>query len=46
MNEEKMNEGINVDYWFLRKNGIPAKIALRMLSIAYKVKERLEARRQ
>lgn len=34
-----MSEGNDADYWFLRKNGIPAKTTLRMLAIAYKTEE-------
>jgi len=37
-----MSRGDNTDYWFLRNNGIDAKTALRILAIAYNVKERLE----
>ena len=37
-----MSGGDNIDYWFLRENGLNAKTALRMLAIAYNVKERLE----
>ena len=40
--EEAMTEGSNIDYWFLRENGIPAKTALRMLAIAYKTEKREE----
>lgn len=39
-----MSEGTDTDYWFLRKNGLNAKTALRMLAIAYNVKERLEGK--
>ena len=35
-------EDSNADYWFLRKNGVHANTTLRILSIAYRVKERLE----
>ena len=38
-----MSESTDRDYWFLRKNGIDAKTALRILAIAYNVKEQLEA---
>ena len=42
-----MSEGNDTDYWFLRENGIPAKIALRILVIAYKTEKRKEgAKRQ
>ena len=37
-----MSEAIDTDYWFLRDNGLNAKITLRILAIAYKVKGRLE----
>jgi len=37
-----MSKGDNTDYWFLRNNGIDAKTTLRMLAIAYNVKEQLE----
>ena len=37
-----MSEATDTDYWFLRKNGVDAKTTLRILAIAYKVKERLE----
>jgi len=37
-----MTESTDTDYWFLRNNGIDAKTALRILAIAYNVKERLE----
>ena len=37
-----MSEGSDADYWFLRKNRISAKMALRMLAIAYKTDEREE----
>ena len=37
-----MTEGTDTDYWFLRRNGIPAKIALRILAIAYKTEKREE----
>ena len=40
--EEAMTEGSNIDYWFLRGDGIPAKTALRMLAIAYKTEKREE----
>ena len=37
-----MSEGSDIDYWFLRDNRIPAKIALRMLAIAYKTEEQIK----
>ena len=37
-----MTEATDTDYWFLRDNGLNAKIALRMLAIAYKGEERAE----
>lgn len=37
-----MIEGTDTDYWFLRKNGVDAIMALRILAIAYKTEERLE----
>ena len=37
-----MSKGSDTDYWFLRENGIPAKIALRILAIAYKTEKREE----
>ena len=37
-----MTKGSDTYYWFLRKNKIPAKIALRILAIAYKTEKREE----
>ena len=37
-----MSEATDTDYWFLRDNGLNAKVTLKILAIAYKVKERLE----
>ena len=39
---QPMNEATDIDYWFLRDNGLNAKITLRILAIAYKEKGRLE----
>ena len=36
-----MSEATDMDYWFLRNNGIDAKTALRILAIAYSVKEQV-----
>ena len=37
-----MSEGSDTDYWFLRKNGIPAKTTLKMLALAYKTVEQVK----
>lgn len=37
-----MTKGTDTDYWFLRRDGIAAKTALRMLAIAYKAEEQSE----
>jgi len=38
-----MSEATDADYWFLRKNQIDAKTALRILALAYGAKEQVEA---
>ena len=37
-----MSKGTDTDYWFLRKNGVAAITALRILALAYKTEERVK----
>ena len=37
-----MSEGTDIDYWFLRDNGLNAITVLRILAIAYKTEKREE----
>lgn len=39
---QPMSEATDTDYWFLRDNGLNAKITLKILAIAYKVEKQLE----